>query len=222
MSALHRLPEEIFISLLDLLPLTSIRNLASTCTTLHKRIHENEYFWCQRLRNEHRVCLLNQDLSGFKYSGIIKDTAMNSKEILFLLSREFYKKAEEERPLVSGLLLTLSSLFKRPSRPFRLALVGPAIEAARTEKIVLKLVNAHDDLFEMVELVPGLSNGIGSGVRIEFKKSIEFDLICLFTNAKEWRGGRQRLLAFSNKLLRKDAVHEGNQHWDRVGKDFPI
>ena len=65
-----------------------------------------------------------------------------------------------------------------------------------------------------MSLVPGIDGGIGSGIRIEFKQIINFDLICLYSNVKAerflQRSKNARLLARCNKLLKLDAnKHEG-------------
>ena len=66
-------------------------------------------------------------------------------------------------------------------------------------------------------MVPGSDGGMGSGVRIQFKQIINFDLICLYSNVKAerflQRPKNARLVARSNKLLRSDAnINEGNEH----------
>jgi hypothetical protein len=46
--------------------------------------------------------------------------------------------------------------------------------------------------------------GFGSGVRVDFKKSYLFELICLYTNServRERQQGLNRLLASNNRLL---------------------
>ena len=63
-------------------------------------------------------------------------------------------------------------------------------------------------------MVPGSDGGMGSGVRIQFKQIINFDLICLYSNVKAerflQRPKNARLVARSNKLLKSDAnINEG-------------
>jgi len=56
-----------------------------------------------------------------------------------------------------------------------------------------------------------ISGGFGSGVRIDFKKSYTFELICLYTNAervRECQQGLNRLLASNNRLLVSDVTPE--------------
>ncbi len=51
--------------------------------------------------------------------------------------------------------------------------------------------------------------GFGSGVRIDFKKSFTFELICLYTNSERVRESQQglnRLLAANNRLLVTDVT----------------
>ena len=65
-------------------------------------------------------------------------------------------------------------------------------------------------------MVPGSDGGMGSGVRIQFKQIINFDLICLYSNVKAerflQRPKNARLVARSNKLLKSDAnINEGNE-----------
>ena len=78
-----------------------------------------------------------------------------------------------------------------------------------------QLITSHDECLNAVSLVPGSEGGIGSGVRIEFKQIINFDLICLYSNVKAERflqhNQNARLMARSNKLLKLDAIlEEGN------------
>ena len=66
-------------------------------------------------------------------------------------------------------------------------------------------------------MVPGSDGGMGSGVRIQFKQIINFDLICLYSNVKAERFLQRpinaRLVAGSNKLLKSDVnINEGNKH----------
>jgi hypothetical protein len=54
-----------------------------------------------------------------------------------------------------------------------------------------------------------LQGGFGSGVRIDFKKSFTFELICLYTNSERVRESQQglnRLLAANNRLLVTDVT----------------
>ena len=78
-----------------------------------------------------------------------------------------------------------------------------------------QLITSHDECLNAVSLVPGSEGGMGSGVRIEFKQIINFDLICLYSNVKAERflqhNQNARLMAKSNKLLKLDAIlEEGN------------
>jgi hypothetical protein len=55
------------------------------------------------------------------------------------------------------------------------------------------------------------AGGFGSGVRIDFKKSYTFELICLYTNServRECQQGLNRLLASNNLLLVSDVTPE--------------
>lgn len=55
------------------------------------------------------------------------------------------------------------------------------------------------------------TGGFGSGVRIDFKKSYTFELICLYTNServRECQQGLNRLLASNNRLLVSDVTPE--------------
>ena len=99
---------------------------------------------------------------------------------------------------------------------YRLAIFGPGIESNRTKQLVRKLLTSHDKCLNAVSLVPGSDEGIGSGVRIEFKKMINFDLICLYSNFKAQRDRQNhqnsRLRAESNKLLRLDAIENNGRY----------
>jgi len=58
-----------------------------------------------------------------------------------------------------------------------------------------------------------LLGGFGSGVRIDFKKSFTFELICLYTNSERVRESQQglnRLLAANNRLLVTDVTPPGS------------
>ena len=65
-------------------------------------------------------------------------------------------------------------------------------------------MNSHTSLFDALSFVSGLPGGFGSGVRIDFRKTYTFDLMCLYTNSarvRETQRGIDRLLAANNRLL---------------------
>ena len=95
----------------------------------------------------------------------------------------------------------------------RLAIFGPGIESRVTKEIIQNLIASNFSDFKFVNFVPGSSNGIGSGIRIDFQSMLNFDLICLYSNVKRLRmpkpGVNARLFASSNKLLKRDAIPIG-------------
>lgn len=82
MNWLETLPEDVFLILLDYLPLSSIAKLAATCHTFHVRIHQNENYWTRKLRRNHQVCLLSQETfssTASRFEGIIHVSSRNEE-----------------------------------------------------------------------------------------------------------------------------------------------
>ena len=118
----------------------------------------------------------------------------------------------------------------------RLVLFGPGIESQHTKRLVHKIVNARSSTFDAVEFIKGLpggkpspmnrrlshiigaaphlcfsSEGIGSGVRINYKHMYNFDLMCLYSNSEtirdtviQERGYSARLDPGLNKIVTRD------------------
>ncbi len=75
------------------------------------------------------------------------------------------------------------------------------------------MINSHTSVFDALSFIPGLPGGFGSGVRIDFRKTHIFDLMCLYTNSarvRENQRGVDRLRAANNKLLAKVRYGEGS------------
>ena len=54
-------PEEIFLQILDLLPISVIYQLGATCRILHQKVHANEYFWQRKVRQKLKVLVIDAD-----------------------------------------------------------------------------------------------------------------------------------------------------------------
>ena len=70
--SIANLPEEIFVAILDFLPVASIQHLSATCHTLYKRIHQNDAYWSRKLRHQYRLNLNNNFLGKFSFDGLIE------------------------------------------------------------------------------------------------------------------------------------------------------
>lgn len=71
------LPEELFVQILDLLPLRSIYQLGATCHAFHQRVNQNDHFWSRRVKTRLKLAMIDPDLGlgqedYFNYSGVIK------------------------------------------------------------------------------------------------------------------------------------------------------
>ena len=111
------------------------------------------------------------------------------------------------RSFLPKFLLPSSTTIFDPSFIPRIALFGPGIESPSTKHLVHKTVNSHTSVFDAQGFVSGLPGGFGSGVRIDFRKTFIFDLICLYTNSsrvREYQRGVTRLLAGNNRMLVND------------------
>ena len=226
---LESLPEELFIHILDYLPLSSICQLGATNLHLYQRIHQNENFWTRRLRFELKIIhdyhedfgALDEDINA-----VISDpTASTSKEVYLMYSKEFQRKnsilLKKKTNLGKGFVDHLFSYFwnettEKSNNVKRLAFFGPGIESRRSKKFIFKMINAHNNCLNATSFVPGLPGGVGSGIRIEFDGRLyTFDLICLYTNTFPLRQtfqGQQRLEASNNRLLKRDyRDHEKDQ-----------
>ena len=67
-----RLPEEIFVTILDYLPVPSIQHLSATCQKLYERIHQNDPYWSRKLRQEYRLNLNRTFMGNFSFDGLIE------------------------------------------------------------------------------------------------------------------------------------------------------
>jgi hypothetical protein len=225
-TSMLNLPEEVFVFILEKLPLSSIHQLGAVCHGLHLRIHQNGYFWHRKVRQQLDLFVLDPDY-GLKDQewwpqartarGLIQDpTIQGAKELFLLYSKEFQSFAtaskNKEKSDLEKLVQYFWSHFSkkaeddRSNTPARLALFGPGIESPRTKHLVHRMVNAHDNCLNAISFVPGLPGGFGSGVRIDFKQLYTFDLMCLYSNSKKVReshNGLERLLASHNRLLAK-------------------
>ena len=67
-----RLPEEIFVAILDFLPVASIQHLSATCQKLYERIHQNDPYWSRKLRHEYRLNLNRTFMGNFAFDGLIE------------------------------------------------------------------------------------------------------------------------------------------------------
>ena len=70
--SLVKLPEEIFVNILDFLPVTSIQYLSATCHNLYQRIHQNDAYWSRKLRHEYKLNLNRNFLGKFPFDGLIE------------------------------------------------------------------------------------------------------------------------------------------------------
>ena len=233
---LASLPEELFIHILDYLPLSSICQLGATSPHLYQRIQQNENFWRRRIRFELKICFIQdhgqEDLPAEDINAVINDpTVCTSKEVYSIYSKEFQKKnstllkKKASNKVKKGKtfldhLLSYFSDYSELEEPRidakRLAFFGPGIESRRSKKFIFKMINAHNNGLNATSFVPGLPGGVGSGVRIQFDSNLyTFDLICLYTNTFPLRQtfqGQQRLEASNNRLLKRDyRDHEKDQ-----------
>ena len=145
---------------------------------------------------------------------------MYSKEYHNFACKTFFPKngkKSDMRKLLDYILGHWNSSKSDPDETsFRLGMLGPGIESRKTKQLVNRMVNAHNSCLNAVSFVPGLSaGGFGSGVRIEFKQSYIFDLLCLYTNCYKVRDtiptdGEHRLSSAFNRLLLRDVVINGN------------
>ena len=67
-----RLPEEIFVAILDFLPVASIQHLSATCQKLYERIHQNDPYWSRKLRHEYKLNLNRTFMGNFAFDGLIE------------------------------------------------------------------------------------------------------------------------------------------------------
>ena len=58
------LPQEIFLEVIQYLPLKSIHTLGAVCRDLHLKIHQNEHFWLRKVRQELKLITIDPDYSG--------------------------------------------------------------------------------------------------------------------------------------------------------------
>jgi len=228
---LASLPEELFIHILDYLPLSSICQLGATSPHLYQRIQQNENFWRRRIRFELKICFIQDHgqedlLPAEDINAVINDpTVCTSKEVYSIYSKEFQKKnstllkKKASNKVKKGKtfldhLLSYFSDYSELEEPRidakRLAFFGPGIESRRSKKFIFKMINAHNNGLNATSFVPGLPGGVGSGVRIQFDSNLyTFDLICLYTNTFPLRQtfeGQQRLEAVNNRLLKRDYI----------------
>ena len=96
--ALSQLPEELFLQILDLLPISSMYQIAATCRTLHQRVHANDYFWQRKVRQKFNTLVIDADYglesswpNVSNLSAIIQDpTLQGAKELCLISSEEFH------------------------------------------------------------------------------------------------------------------------------------
>ena len=95
------LPEELFVHILDYLPLSSIFKLGATNRSFYQRIHQNEIFWRRRVKIELRLSLDQEDNDNGQRRdniAIINDPSLwGAKELYLLFSREFQKFCQKKR-----------------------------------------------------------------------------------------------------------------------------
>ena len=63
-ASLVHLPEEIFLEILQYLPLKSICQLGAVSKFLHEKIHQNESLWLRRVKQELKLVIIDPDYSG--------------------------------------------------------------------------------------------------------------------------------------------------------------
>lgn len=105
------------------------------------------------------------------------------------------------RTFLPKFLLPPSSIID-PNFVPKIALFGPGIESPHTKHLVHKIVNAHTNIFDAEGFVPGLPGGFGSGVRIDFRKSFKFDLMCLYTNSSKVREYQKGVTRWVDEVLK--------------------
>ena len=98
-ASLINLPEEIFLEILQFLPLSSIFQLGAVSKFLHEKIHQNESLWLRRVKHELKLVIIDPDYSGqiccdywkFKPNGVIQVRSFPKKLIVAKSSITYIK-----------------------------------------------------------------------------------------------------------------------------------
>ena len=94
-------PEELFVHILDYLPLSSIFNLGTTNRSFYQRIHQNEIFWRRRVKIELRLAMdfgdNDQEQRSDNLAVISDPSLLGAKELYLLFSKEFQKNCQKKR-----------------------------------------------------------------------------------------------------------------------------
>ena len=77
--SLSKLPEEVFVTILDYLPVASIQLLSATCHLLYDRIHQNEAYWSRKLRRDYKLKLNGNFMGKFSFEGLIEVSSTITK-----------------------------------------------------------------------------------------------------------------------------------------------
>lgn len=83
--ALLQLPEELFLQILDLLPISGMYQVAATCRSLHQRVHANDYFWQRKVRQKLNTLVIDADY-GF-------DSSPNTSNLAAIIQVLYSKEA---------------------------------------------------------------------------------------------------------------------------------